>query len=138
MFEIAAEAGRSPEVTTPSEREIVVAHVFDSPRDAVFDAFTKPELITRWMFGPQGWSMPVCDVDLQIGGTFRYAWHNDADALEFGVDGVYLDIARPDRIVRVERFNGYPSETLVKTTFVARDHSTVVTVTSLYESRQIR
>ena len=54
-------------VTTPTDREIVLTRVFDAPRQLVWDAFTKPELLRRW-FGPRGHSLPVCDVDLRAGG----------------------------------------------------------------------
>ena len=57
------------QVTTPTEREIVMTRVFDAPRRLVFDAFTKPELLKRW-FGPRGWSMVVCEVDLKVGGAW--------------------------------------------------------------------
>src|SRR5712692_1806560 len=61
-------------VTTPSDREIAMTRVFDAPRRLVFDACTKPELVKRWLLGPPGWSMPVCEVDLQVGGAYRYVW----------------------------------------------------------------
>ena len=62
-------------VTTPTGREIVLTRVFDAPRRLVFDAFTKPDLLKRW-FGPRGWSLVVCEVDLKAGGylSIRAAW----------------------------------------------------------------
>src|SRR5881397_2975129 len=59
------------QVTTPTDREIVMTRVFDAPRRLVFDAFSKPELLKRW-FGPRGWSLVVCEVDLKVGGGFRF------------------------------------------------------------------
>ena len=56
-------------VTTPSEREIVMARDFDAPVDTIFDALTKPELVQRWLLGPDGWIMPVCEIDLKVGGA---------------------------------------------------------------------
>src|SRR5882757_4180296 len=58
-------------VTTPTDREIVLTRVFDAPRNLVYDAFSKPELLKRW-FGPRGWSLVVCEVDLKVGGGFRF------------------------------------------------------------------
>src|SRR5258707_9300297 len=58
-------------VTMPSDREVVLTRVFDAPRHLVFDAFSKPELLKRW-FGPRGWSLVVCEVDLKVGGGFRF------------------------------------------------------------------
>ncbi len=62
------------DVSTPSDREIRVARAFDAPARLVWDCHTKPELIRRWMLGPPGWSMPVCEVDLTVGGAYRYRW----------------------------------------------------------------
>jgi uncharacterized protein YndB with AHSA1/START domain len=135
-----AEAKYKLKLTTPSDREIVMTRVFDAPRNMLFDAFTKPELIKRWLLGPDGWSMPVCDVDLRVGGTFRYVWRNDADGKEFGQSGVYREIVRPERIVHTEKFDQpwYPGEAFNTNTFVERNGSTTVTLTSLFESREIR
>ena len=58
-------------VTTPTDREIMITRVFDAPRQMVFDAFSKPELLKRW-FGPRGWSLVVCEVDFKVGGGFRF------------------------------------------------------------------
>ena len=126
------------EVTTPTQREIVLARVLDAPRALVFDAFTKPELLKRWLLGPDGWSMPICDLDLKPGGAFRYEWRNDEDGMQFGVGGVYREIVRPERIVHVEKMDGCPGEALITTTFVESDGSTTVTMTCFYESREIR
>lgn len=128
------------ELTTPSDREIVMTRVFDAPSTLVFDAFTKPELIRRWLLGADGWSMPVCDVDLRAGGTFRYTWRNDADGKEFGMGGVYREVRRPERTVHAERFDEawYAGEALVTTAFLEQHGSTTVTMTILYESCEAR
>ncbi|MBD5657080.1 MAG: SRPBCC domain-containing protein, partial [Candidatus Eremiobacteraeota bacterium] len=105
---------RRLQVATPSDREIVMTRIFDASRDLVFDAFTTPEWIRRWLLGPPGWSMPICEVDLRVNGPFRYVWRNDADGTTFGVGGVYREIVRPERIVHVEKFDEpwYPGEAL--------------------------
>lgn len=128
------------ELTTPNDCTIVMTRVLDAPREMVFDAFTKPELIKRWLLGPDGWSMPVCDVDLRPGGTFRYRWRNDADGTEFGMTGTYREIVRPERIVYAETFDepGAPPEAEVTTSFVERNGSTTVTTSVQYASREIR
>jgi len=58
-------------ITARGDREIVMTRVFDAPRHLVFEAFTKPELLKRWLLGPPGWSMPVCEIDLRVGGRYR-------------------------------------------------------------------
>jgi len=93
------------QINTPSEREIAMTRVFDAPRNLVFEAFTKPELIKRWLLGPDGWSMPVCEVDLKVGGKYRYVWRRDSDGTEMGMGGVYREIATPERIVATEKFD---------------------------------
>jgi uncharacterized protein YndB with AHSA1/START domain len=130
----------SLELTTPSDREIAMKRVFDAPPTLVFDAFTKPELLKRWLLGPDGWSMPDCNVDLRPGGAFHYGWRNDADGTEFGLSGTYREIVRPERIVHVERFDGAldSGEALITTTFVEQNGSTTVTMTMLMESRAAR
>lgn len=126
-------------LTTPTEREIVLTRVLEAPRHLVFDAFTKPELIRRWLLGPPGWSMPVCEIDLRVGGAYRYVWRG-ADGTEMGVSGVYREIAPPERLVTTEVFDQawYPGETLVTTSLIERDGRTTLTTTVLYESREAR
>ena len=64
----------------------------------VFDAYTKPELVKRWLLGPDGWSMPVCEIDLRAGGKYRYVWRNDSHGREMGMGGVYREVVAPERI----------------------------------------
>lgn len=128
------------EVTTPSDCEVVMTRRLDAPRALVFEAFTKPDLLQRWLLGPDGWSMPVCEVDLRVGGTFKYTWRNDADGNEFGLLGTFREINPPERLVHSENFDQpwYPGDTLVTTTFVEQDGSTTVTMTCTYDSRETR
>jgi len=123
-------------VTTPSDREIVMTRSFDAPRSLVFDAYTKPELVKRWLLGPPGWTMPVCEIDLTIGGKYRYVWRNDSDGTEFGMGGVYREIVRPTRIVHTEVFND--SEALVTEVFGEQRGKTMLTTTMLLPSREAR
>ena len=127
-------------VTTPSDREIVMKRIFDAPRQMVFDAYTKPELIKRWLLGPEGWSMPFCEVDFRVGGQFHYIWRNDSDDKQFGLHGTFGEIEAPERIVHAENFDEpwYPSDAHVTTALVERNGSTTVTLTILYDSRELR
>ena len=86
-------------VTTPSDREIALTRVFDAPRTLVFDAHTKPDLVRQWLLGPPGWSMPVCEMDVRVGGTYRWVWRHDRDGTEMGMGGVYREIVKPERLV---------------------------------------
>jgi uncharacterized protein YndB with AHSA1/START domain len=123
-------------VTTPTDREIVMTRVFDASRERVFDAFTKPEIVKRWLLAPEGWSLALCDIDLRVGGAFRYVWRNGADGQEFVVSGVYTEIARPARVVHTEQLDdpAYPGESLETWTFDERNGVTTFTMTLSYDS----
>jgi len=127
------------QVTLPSDREIAMTRVLNAPRRLVFDAFTKPELIKRWLYGPEGWSMPTCDVELRAGGSMRYVWRH-ANGQEMGLRGVFREIVPPERIVHNEIFDEdwTGGEATVTTTFVEKDGKTTVTMTILYTSRETR
>lgn len=127
------------QVTTPTDREIVMTRVFDAPRDLVFDAWTKPELLKRWLGVRNGWIFAVCEVDLVVGGAYRYVWRGP-DGNEMGMGGVYREIARPERVVNTEKFDEswYPGEALDTLVLVERDGRTTCTTTVRYESKEAR
>ena len=131
--------GTTLKIATPTEREIVMTRIFDAPRRLVFDAHTRPELIKRWLFGPEGWSMTVCDVDLRVGGTYRYVWRH-TNGNEMGMGGVFREVVAPERIVATEKFDEawYPGEAIDTTVFVEKDGKTTLTLTVLYESKEAR
>ncbi len=90
-----------------SDTEIEFTRVFDAPARLVWDAHTKPELLRRWLLGPDGWSMPKCEVDLRVGGHYLYGWRNQAEPERyFEIGGAYKEITPYSRIVHSERFNG--------------------------------
>jgi len=124
------------QVAIPTEREIVMTRVFDAPRNLVFDAFSKPELLKRW-FGPRGWSLVVCEVDFKVGGKWRFVLRGP-DGTEMGMRGVYREIAPPERTVHLEMFDDYPGESIVTAVFVEENGKTTMTATVLYESQVIR
>jgi uncharacterized protein YndB with AHSA1/START domain len=127
------------QVTMPSEREIAMTRVFDAPRSLVFDAWTKPELLRRWLGVRAGWSMAVCEVDLKVGGAYRFVWRGP-DGAEMGMGGVYREILPPARLVATELFDDswYAGEALDTTVLVEEGGKTTVTTTVLYESQETR
>jgi len=127
-------------VSTPSDREIRVTRVFDAPRALVFDAFTKPEFVQRWLLGPPGWTMPICQINLKVGGAYRYVWLHEEDKREMGMRGVFREIASPELIVATEEFDEpwYPGEALDTTTFVEEANLTRITITVQYKSKEAR
>jgi uncharacterized protein YndB with AHSA1/START domain len=128
------------QITTPSDREIAMTRVFAAPRRLVFDALTKPELVKKWLLGPPGWSMPVCEIDLRVGGKYRYVWRRDSDGTDMGMGGVYREIAKPERIVATEKFDQswYSGEAVGMTRLVEQGGKTTLTQTMLYESKETR
>lgn len=123
-------------VTTPGELEIVMARDFEAPPDMIFDSLTKPELVQRWLTGPDGWIMPVCEIDLKVGGAWRYVWRNEENGREFGMHGEYREIDRPGRIVHTEFFG--EGESLVTSSITAKGDSTTLTMTMRFTSRAER
>lgn len=126
-------------IATPSDREIIMTRVFDAPRHLVFDAMTQPELVQRWLTGPPGWSMVVCEMDLKAGGAYRWVWRGP-DGTTMGMGGVYREIASPERLVCTQLFDedwtgGEVLGTLVLT---ERDGKTTLTNTLVYSSRAAR
>ena len=128
------------QLTTRGDREIVMTRDFNAPRQLVFDSFTKPELIKRWLLGPDGWSMPVCEVDLRVGGKYRYVWRKNDNGQEMGMGGVFREIQKPERIVNTEKFDDawYPGEAIGTTELYEKMGGTTVTQTVRYESREAR
>ena len=127
-------------ITTSGDRELVMTRVFTAPRTLVFDAHTKPELVTRWLLGPPGWSMPVCEMDVRVGGTYRWVWRHDRDGTEMGMGGTYREVRAPERLVATERFDEawYPGEALNTLVLVEQGGRTTLTQTMRYESREAR
>jgi uncharacterized protein YndB with AHSA1/START domain len=123
-------------VTTPTDREVVLTRVFDAPRQLVYDAFSKPELLKRW-FGPRGWSLVVCEVDHRVGGGFRFVMRGP-DGKDMGMRGVYREIVPPERSVHMESFDDYPGESQVTAVFTEQDGKTTLTATVLYPSKEVR
>ncbi len=126
-------------VTTPSDREIAMTRVFDAPRNLVFDAYSKPELLKRWLGVHGGWSLVVCEIDLRMGGAYRYVWRGPNGA-DMGMRGVYREVVPPERIVATESFDQswYPGDALSTITLVEQGGRTTLTLTVLYESREAR
>jgi uncharacterized protein YndB with AHSA1/START domain len=127
-------------LTIQGDREIVMTRVFDAPRRLVFDAFTKPELVKQWLLGPPGWSMPVCEIDLKVGGKYRYVWRQDSDGSEMGMGGVYREIVPQERIVCTEMFDvaWYAGEAVGTLVLSEQGGKTTITQTVLYQSREAR
>jgi uncharacterized protein YndB with AHSA1/START domain len=125
-------------VHTPGDREIVMSRLFEAPAQLVFAAFTRPELLARW-YGARGWRLTECDVDLRIGGRWRFVSEGPEGARMVQA-GVYQQIEPPHRLVCTELFDdqSYPGETLVSHEFSEVAGRTTVTTTLLYATAEGR
>ena len=126
------------QVTLPSDREVKVTRSFRAPRTLVYRAYTEPALVRRWMLGPPGWTMPICEMDVREGGQYRWRWRSDDKASEFGFSGTFREVQAPSRIVQTEAYDPgtvggpYPGEpAIVTVTFT--EEGGVTTVTSLID-----
>ena len=130
-------------VDLPNDLEVVVTRTFAAPRTLVFDAWTKPELVSRWLLGPPGWTMPVCEMDLRVGGKFRWRWRNEHGA-EFGFTGEFREVVRPSRIVHTEIYDPgdvggtMGGEALITATLTETKGVTTHTTTIRYQSKADR
>src|SRR5579863_44125 len=128
-------------LTTRGDREIVMTRVFQASRSLVFKAMTTPELVKRWLLGLPGWSMVNCEIDLKVGGVFRYEWCN-SDGTRMGMHGVYREIIPSERIVHTESFDfGCESQSgeQIITTSLSEDHGqTTLRGIVLYPSKEAR
>jgi uncharacterized protein YndB with AHSA1/START domain len=125
-------------VTTPSEREIRMTRLFDAPRQLVFEAMTRPEHVKEWWgrLG-DGYSVPICEIDLRPGGKWRFV--NRHPRGEAAFHGEYREIAPPGRVVFTEIFEEFPDAVSVVTAeLVEEGGKTRLTATVRYPSAEVR
>jgi uncharacterized protein YndB with AHSA1/START domain len=127
------------QTSLPSEREFTLTRTFDAPRRLVFDAFTRPEMVKQWLWGPPEWPMVHCEIDLRVGGRLRYVWRHKERG-DMGMSGVFQEITAPELLVNTELFDEdwTGGETLVTTVFEERNGRTTVAATVHYSSQPAR
>lgn len=123
--------------TTPSDTEIVITRVVDAPRSLVFEAYTTPRHLQRWLLGPPGWTMPVCEFDPRPGGAWRYVWRK-ANGTELPMGGMVLEFVPPERVVTTERWGPKWPETLNTLVLTEAAGQTTLTLTVAYPSKEAR
>lgn len=131
--------GSTLKISTPSDREVAMSRMFDAPRHLVFKAYTTPELLKRWLGVHGGWVLAVCEIDLRVGGAYRYVWRRPG-VPEMGMGGVYREVVTPERIVATEKFDQswYPGEAVGTVVLVEREGGTAFTLTVRYDSKEAR
>ncbi|WP_367718355.1 SRPBCC family protein [Nitratireductor sp. GISD-1A_MAKvit] len=127
-------------ITARGDRELVITRRFNAPRQMVFEAHTRPELIKRWMTGPENWTLPICEIDLRAGGKGRYVWRNTQSGADMGMTATYLEVDAPRRIVHQEMFDEDWTDggTEITTTFVEEGGTTRMEMVLRCTSSQAR
>jgi uncharacterized protein YndB with AHSA1/START domain len=133
------------EVTLPSDREVRVVRSFNAARELVWDAHTQPELVQKWMLGPDGWSMVMCQMDVRIGGAYRWRWKSNDGGKEFGFFGKFTEVARPSRLAHEQTFDpgdvGGTMSTdpaIITNELHEKNGVTTLVVTMLFPSKEAR
>jgi len=123
----------------PSGREILLTRHFKAPRQLLWDCHTQPALIRKWLLGPPGWTMPVCEVDLRVGGKYRYEWHAEG-GLAMAMSGTYRELEAPARLADTQMFDDNWTQGPADTTlvFVEDKDGTRLELTIVYASEQAR
>lgn len=132
------EAGKL-KIAAKGDREVVMTREFQAPQQMVFDAWTKPELLRRWLGGPSGWTMTVCAIDLKVGGNYRYEWTHE-NGQKMGMGGVYREVVPHERLVATEAFDQawYPGSAVVTTILTEKNGTTTAETTVTYSSNEAR
>lgn len=124
-------------VTLPTDEQILITREFDAPRHLVFKAYTTPELVRRWFHANRG-EMTECEIDLRVGGTWRYAM-TAAGGFAFAFHGEYREIVPDERIVSTEVFEPMPHAPAVDTvTFTEVDGRTTLSILVQHLNRENR
>jgi uncharacterized protein YndB with AHSA1/START domain len=93
------------QVSTPSDTEVLVQRSFDAPAELVWQAYTQPDLMRRWLQGPSGWTMSVCEMDPRVGGAYRWRWRTDDGAQEFGFTGEFREVTPHSMLVHTQIYD---------------------------------
>jgi len=126
------------DVTLPSDREVMVMRSFRASRALVYRAYTEPALVQQWLLGPPGWSMPICEMDVRVGGNYRWRWRGNEDGKEFGFFGTFREVQPAFRLVHTETYDpgtigdGSPGQPAIVTVSFAEGDG-VTTVTTLID-----
>lgn len=126
-------------VSEDGDRAIVMTRLFEAPREEVFDAYTKPELVQHWLGCFGGWSMTACEIEPRVGGVWRFVW-TGPDGKRMGWRAICREFVAPERIASSATFDEpwFPGAEEGKVTFEERGGRTALTMRVSYESREVR
>ena len=125
--------------STPSDREVRFTRTFDAPRELVWKAWTTPALLQRWLLGPDGWTMPICEFEPRPGAAWRHGWHSPSgEGEDFEMSGEVVEVVPPEKLVTTERWGTEWPEAINTLVLTEKDGRTTATLTTLYASKDVR
>ena len=122
---------------TPTDTQVQVTRVVNAPRKTVFEVYTTPKHLQKWLLGPPGWTMPICEFDARPGGAWRYVYRKD-NGEEMTLSGTVREFTPPERVVTTETWGPQWPETLNTVVFTELAGQTTITVTVTYPSKEAR
>jgi uncharacterized protein YndB with AHSA1/START domain len=134
----------SADVSLPGETTVQVRRSFRAARALVWRAHTDPALVVRWMLGPPGWTMPVCEMDVRVGGKYLWRWRSDEDGKEFGFHGAFREVDAPSRLAHMEYFDpgdvggDMGAGSFIRNTFAEGGGVTTMTVLMDFHTKEAR
>lgn len=132
-------AGRDTELDRIGDTQARTSRVVRGSLDQVWRAHHDAELLQRWLLGPDGWTMPVCEVAAEVGDSYRYEWESADGANRFGFEGELVDSMPPHRAVTTERLAGTDGPaTLNEMTLTPVEGGTLVVIMITYPSSELR
>lgn len=132
-------AGVVTEAQILSDTQVRISRVIRGSVQQVWDAHHRPELVRRWMLGPDGWTMPVCEVAVEVGDSYRYEWQQEGGEERFGFVGELIETEPPFRSVTTERMLGTDGpSTLNELTLTPVDGGTLTTLVITYPDADLR
>ena len=123
--------------TTPTDTQVRAERVVNAPRELVWACHTVPKHVKQWMLGPDGWTMPVCEIDLRVGGKWHWVWRGQ-DGTEFGMTGEYREIVAPVRLVNTENWGGDWEPSVSHMELTEHEGRTTITTTATFVSKEAR
>ena len=123
--------------STPSDTQVRFSRVVAASKDLTFEVYTKPEHLQKWLRGPEGWTMPICEMEPRSGGSWRYGWRK-SDGAEMIMGGIVKEFVPNERLVTTERWGPEWPETLNTVEFTESGGFTTSTTTVTYPSKEAR
>ncbi len=132
-------ASRATEAQLLNDTQVRVSRVIRGTIEQVWHAHHEPALMQRWLLGPDGWSMPVCEVATKVGDSYRYEWASSDGTQRFGFEGELLESHPPYRAVTTERMSGVEGpSTRNELTLVPVQGGTLLSILITYPSKELR